>query len=67
MGRARFLLYTGFIIIIIIILNARPWAERVSCSAHPRDLFIFASPLLIAQTELWLQINVTDSLFFIVY
>ena len=57
MGRARFLLYTGFInraamgrarfllytgFIIIFFLTARPWAERGSC--FTRDLLLTARP-----------------------
>ena len=37
MGRARFLLYTGFI--YFFLLTARPWAERGSC--FTRDLLFF--------------------------
>ena len=40
MGRARFLLYTGFI--FRRFLTARPWAERGSC--FTRDLFLTARP-----------------------
>ena len=66
MGRARFLLYTGFIIFLTArpwaergscftrdLLTARPWAERGSCST--RDLFFVVFFLSVTRPKLPLE------------